>query len=401
MGFLNMAKRSCPFCYVKIDTRKPWFRCTGRPAPGRTSCQPQWDERREQAIGIKEMALPSFPGPTGLRVAAAAPCPHCGMDSKLKVCPNCHSRLPAGFGDSESPLIAVVGARHTGKSVYLKVLAHHLRHGLGGRFGADVRLYGDAQFQAETGGGQDFLDPAGGLFPDGALYQRTQQAPNGRREPIVFAWRQRRAITGYDTTFLSFFDTAGEDLQVQDTVDNLGYLGAADALILLLDPFMIAQARDRIRLPASAVDTQAATIDVVSRVTENLRLSHRLGGRRNISIPVAVAFAKIDAFFDLLGPDHPLVRRPESGAYYDEQAGLATHEHVRALLHDWGASDIDIHLVHNYKRFRYFTVSALGAEPDYDNNKVDVRGVRPFRVDEPLLWLLSEFNVVPRRRAAR
>jgi hypothetical protein len=396
-----MARRSCPYCYVKIDTRKPWFRCTGRPAPGRQPCQPQWDDHRAQAIGIKEMVLPSFPGPGGgLRVAAAARCPHCTGESGLKVCPNCHSRLPAGFGENDSPLIAVVGARHTGKSVYLKVLSYQLRHGLGRQFDADVRLIGDGQFQAETGGGQDFLDPAGDLFPDGGLYQRTNAALEGRREPIVFGWRQRR-VTGYQTTYLSFFDTAGEDLGAQDSVDNLRYLGAADALILLLDPFMIPQARDRIRLPASAVDAEAGTIDVVNRVTENLRISHRLGGRRNIPIPVAVAFAKIDAFFDVLGPDHPLVSRPTPGAYYDEQGGRGTHEHVRALLHDWGAAEIDLHFVHNYQKFRYFAVSSLGAEPDYDANTVDVRGVRPFRVEEPLLWLLSEYNVVPRSRADR
>jgi hypothetical protein len=157
---------------------------------------------------------------------------------------------------------------------------------------------------------------------------------------------------------------------------------------------MIPRAQHQISLPRSAIDTQASAIDVVNRVTENLRQSHHLGGRKNIPIPVAVAFAKIDAFFDVLGENHPLVRRPEAHSYYDEKAGRETHEYVRSLLHDWGADDIDYHLTHNYKRFRYFAVSALGAEPDYDNNLVDERGVHPFRVDEPLLWLLSQFHVV-------
>ncbi|MFD6680165.1 hypothetical protein [Micromonospora parva] len=396
-----MTTLSCPYCYGKIDPRGPWFRCTGRRSPGKEPCKPQRDEAREQELGIKELVLPSFAGPRRtLRPVDAAPCPHCGSESAVKVCPHCHSRLPAAFGEGRSPLIAMAGARRTGKSVYLKVLSHQLRRGMGQRFGADVRLEGDGQFRPATGGG-DSLDPAGALFPDGGLYQKTAQAPGGRREPIVFAWRQNHRVKGYQTTFLSFFDTAGEDLFDQETVDNLGYLGAADALILILDPFTIPQARDRIRLPESAIDASANTIDVVNRVTENLRISHRLGGRRNIPIPVAVVFAKIDAFFDVLGADHPLVRRPEPGPHYDERAGRETHEHVRALLHDWGADDIDTHLIHNYRNYRYFAVSSLGTEPDYDANRVDARGVQPFRVDEPLLWLLSEFNVVPRRQAAR
>jgi hypothetical protein len=397
-----MAKLACPYCYTRIDPRAPWFRCTGRRQPGKDPCQRQYDEARERELGIKEMVLPSFPAAArSLRTVNAANCPACGAVSGFKVCPNCHNRLPATFGEGSSPLIAVAGAKKTGKTVYLGVLANQLRNGLGERFEADVRLAGDDQFRSVDQGRLGFGDAAGDLFPNRRMYQQTPQALAGRREPVVFAWRQKRRLTGFDTTFLSFYDTAGEDLTGQDTVDNLGYLGAADALILLLDPFMIPQARDQISLPPEARNTGVSTIDVVNRVTENLRTSHRLGGRKNITIPVAVAFAKIDAFFDVLGQDHPLVRRPEPGPYYDDQAGRSTHEHVRALLHDWGAQDIDTHLNHNYKNFRYFAVSALGAEPDYRANLIDERGVHPFRVDEPLLWLLSRFNVVPRSRSAR
>jgi len=397
-----MATLACPYCYVRINLRAPWFRCTGRKPPGKVACQRQYDEAQERELGRREMVLPSFPAQgRGFRPVNEATCPDCGMVSGIKVCPNCHNRLPATFGEGSSPLIAMAGAKNTGKTVYLRVLANQLRNGMGRRFDADVRLAGDIQFRSEGEGGLGFGAASAELFPNRGLYAQTAQAVAGRREPMVFAWRQRRRLTGFDTTFLSFFDTAGEDLTDQDTVDNLGYLGAADALILLLDPFMIPQARDQISLPAEALNTGTSTLDVVNRVTENLRTSHRLGGKKNIPIPVAVAFAKIDAFFDVLGQDHPLVRRPEPGPFYDDQAGRSTHEQVRALLHDWGADDIDTHLNHNYKNFRYFAVSALGAEPDYRANLIDERGVQPFRVDEPLLWLLSQFNVVPRSRTAR
>jgi hypothetical protein len=383
---------ACPYCYERINARQLWFRCTGRRAPGRQPCEPQFDEARKNFTGIAEMVLPSFPGPSRvLRPVNSALHEVCGAESGIKVCPHCHSRMPAAFGEGSSPLIAMVGAPHTGKSVYLRILADQLRHGMGRRFGADVRLSGDDQFRNDR---VDFLNPAGELFPGRQLYAKTQVAAEGRRDPIVFAWRRKR-LGRHDTTFLSFFDTAGEDLQAQEVVDNLRYLGAADALILLLDPFMIPRAREQVSLPASAYKSEGSTIDVLNRVTENIRDSRHLGGRRNIPIPVAVVFAKIDAFFEVLGQDHPLVRRPEPGPYYDEAAGRITHEYVRAQLHEWGADDVDHHLIQNYKRFRYFAVSALGAEPDYDTNLVDPRGVHPFRVDEPLLWLLNQFHVVP------
>ncbi|MDP9793128.1 hypothetical protein J2S43_001640 [Catenuloplanes nepalensis] len=391
-----MTLASCPYCYERINPRRLWFRCTGRKAPGRQPCQPEFDRARKELTGIDELVLPSFPGPSRVFQAVnSATHEPCGAVSGIKVCPHCHSRMPATFGEGSSPLIAMAGAPHTGKSVYLRILADQLRNGMGRRFGADVRLSGDNQFRNNVGG-SDFLNPAGELFPGGQLYAKTQQAAGGRREPIVFGWRRKR-LARYDTTFLSFFDTAGEDLSAQETVDNLRYLGAADALILLLDPFMIPQAREQITLPKTAYAAGDSTIDVLNRVTDNLRESRHLGGRKNIPIPVAVVFAKIDAFFEVLGADHPLVRRPEPGPYYDEAAGRVTHEYVRSLLAEWGADDVDYHLTHNYTRFRYFAVSALGAEPDYDNDVVDPRGVHPFRVDEPLLWLLSQFDVVPSR----
>jgi hypothetical protein len=240
------------------------------------------------------------------------------------------------------------------------------------------------------------------IFSDHKLMAHTEQAINGRRTPAVFEWRREHRTAGirrgYRTTFLSFYDTAGEDLTNQEWTHDLTYLGAADALILLLDPFMIPRARDLVRLPDEAVRSQESTVDVVNRVTEKLRASHGIKSRHTIKIPVAVAFAKIDAFFDLLGADHPLVRPTTPNGAYDELAGQDMHEQVRALLYDWAADDIDTHLRFNYANFRYFAVSALGAPPDYLTGVVNKRGVRPHRVAEPLLWLLSGFDVVPRQR---
>ena len=66
-----------------------------------------------------------------------------------------------------------------------------------------------------------------------------------------------------------------------------------------------------------------------------------------------------------------------------------------ALLYEWNAADIDWHMRLNYSDFRYFTVSALGAEPDYGTGKVASGGVWPHRVEDPVLWLLSKSGTVP------
>ncbi|GAA4719998.1 zinc ribbon domain-containing protein [Phytohabitans rumicis] len=383
-----LARRvSCPYCYHRIDGRRLWYQCTGRGSPGKAGCTPVPDPERERETGVFEPSRPAFAPPgRGPFSPAKASCATCGSETGIRVCPCCHTPLSTNFGGSASPLIAMVGAKGTGKTVYLHVLAHELLNGTRRRFDADVRASsGSAKIDVSS------------VMNDRALFAQTAQAIGGRRDPFVFEWRRPRRVTGYETTYLSFYDTAGEDLTNIGTTHDLAYLGAADALILLLDPFMIPHARDQISLPDTAVGTKESTVDVVNRVTETLRAAHGIRSSRNIKLPIAVAFAKIDAFFDLLGPDHPLVRQPaHPSAQYDDVAGQATHEHVRALLHSWEADDIDAHLRYNYANFRYFAVSSLGAAPDYDARAVHVNGVQPFRVDEPLVWLLSQFGVVRR-----
>jgi hypothetical protein len=392
-----MSKVSCPYCYQKVDGHRLWYQCTGRGLPGRDECKPVSDEARARETGYREAVRRSFGAVTKSPVwPAKAMCPDCGADSGIRVCPNCHTPVSANFGSSASPLIAMVGAKGTGKTVYLNVLGHELLHNLRRRFGADVRMSGVGQRSAVA----DALS-VDMVFSEHKLMAHTEASVNGRRAPAVFEWRQEhrlaRVLRRYRTTYLSFYDTAGEDLTDQEKTHDLVYLNAADALILLLDPFMIPTARDQIRLPEEAIRSKESTVDVVNRVTEKLRSSHGIKSSRSIKLPVAVAFAKMDAFFEVLGGDHPLLRPPPAAPAYDEVAGQATHEQLRALLYQWKADEIDTHLRFNYANFRYFAVSSLGAPPEYATGDVNPRGVRPFRVAEPLLWLLSQFNVVPRQ----
>jgi hypothetical protein len=392
-----MARLSCPYCYRRIDGRNLWFRCTGRGSPGRPRCVPRPDPLRRELTGFDEASLTVFPPPRRTRLVRArlAGCPSCGAETGIRVCPECHTPLPAHFGRSRSPLIAMVGAKGTGKTVYLTVLAHLLLHGLPRRFDADVRR-GEPTVAAH---GDPMTSSIDDLFRDGRLAAQTSPARDGRRLPWVVEWRTLRTVFGsvrrLRSSFISFYDTAGEDLNSSSSAYGLAYLAAADATIVLLDPFMIPQMAEQIRLPSSAFISTTPAVDVLGRVTEALRSAQGVRSGALIRTPVAVAFCKIDAFFGLLGADHPLLRTPAAGGAYDDTEGVNTHEQVRALLHSVGADAIDRLLAYNYSTYRYFVVSSLGAEPDYEAATVDPAGVRPFRVEEPLVWLLSRFGVIP------
>jgi len=69
------------------------------------------------------------------------------------------------------------------------------------------------------------------------------------------------------------------------------------------------------------------------------------------------------------------------------------HRNVQALLHDWDGRHIDQYLTCNYRRYRYFAVSALGAIPTSDQRVSGV--IQPYRVGDPILWLLSDPHIGP------
>jgi hypothetical protein len=398
-----MATVACPYCYHPIDQGKLAYQCLGRGVPGGPRCTKREDELRQQLTNVRTAMYPTFvPQPRHpFERPRQAACPHCGGLTGVRACPACHTPLSSTFAESRSPLVGMVGGKGAGKTVYLSVLHHELRTTVRRRFQADIRLTGDQQGGA--GSPRQWLENyEEQLFTQGRLFEQTAGALNGLRTPVVIEWRQpkrRLGIETFATTVLSFYDAAGEDLTSQDRVHTQAYLGVANGLVLLLDPWQLPGAMERIDVPAAAVRDAEPPLEVLNRITELLRVAHQVKASKRVKVPLAVVFAKMDAFFPVLGGNHPLLVKPAALPGYDESAGQDTHEHVRAMLHEYGADDIDAHLMHNYATFRYFAVSALGAEPDYASREVDAGGVQPFRVEEPLLWLLRGFGVIDRSRA--
>lgn len=391
-----MSQIACPYCYHRFAPARQRFQCTGSPAPGRPSCDRIVDAERDNLTGFNAPALPTFE-PLSKIPRRRENCPECGGRTGIRACPVCRTPLPANFADSRSPLIGLVGGKNAGKTIYTTVLVHELRARIRRRFGADIAFAGE-QSGVHTSTWRKNYEQA--LFDEQRLFESTTSAANGIRTPLVLQWRgERRGVLRRtcDTRTLSFYDSAGEDMATQDFVNGQAYLGASDGLIVLLDPFQLPGVGDRISVPSSAGRETEPPLSVLNRITGLLRSSGGVPGKRRIAVPLAVVFSKMDAFYEVLGGEHPLLREPAQRACYDEVAGRDTSDHLAALLAELGADDIDDHLRAHYRSFRYFAVSSLGAEPDYDGGRVDPAGVRPFRVDEPLLWLLGKFGIVERR----
>jgi hypothetical protein len=386
----------CPFCFHRIDLSRLWYQCLGR---GSAECKKEVDKAREQLTKSTLETYCSFPPPEG--ISGPASCPTCGGRTNLRACPQCHTPLPSDFAESKSPMIGLVGAKNSGKTVLMTVLVKRLRDTVGKRFQADIRLATD-----NPDGHQGVSDYQANretpLFKGGTLPPPTSALGAGARQhssPVLLRWRQETTglmgRTSIKSTMLSFVDAAGEDLNAVATAFTLQYLSVCDGLVVVLDPFALPGARAMLNLPDAAIQVEEdVPLDVVANITEMLRVEHNLKKNKKIAIPVAVVFTKIDAFFPTLDRGNPLMSSAPMMPAYDNADGQAVHENMLALMYQWNAQDIDTHIRLNYSDYRYFGVSALGAEPDYERLTVAAGGVRPHRVEDPVLWLLSKTGAV-------
>lgn len=382
---------ACPFCFTRVDTSRLAYQCTNR---GMKSCSQSTDPQRIDMTGSNALSYPTFEAVPERGKDAA--CPECGGPARRRACPTCHTAVPADFVDSDSPMIAIIGSKGSGKTVLMTTLGKRLRENVSQRFRASVRIAADDPDAFERMDAY-IAERENPLFKEGRLPMQTQQAENEKRRPVMLLWQgHRKRLFGGTAPYsaiLSFVDTAGEDLNSMESAFTLRYLTVSDGLIVALDPFALAGARDTIRLPSAAVQS-ASPMDVLGRVTDILRTELGIKRGKKIKLPLAVVFTKIDAFFPTLDTSNPILATPSTQAAYDEKDGQSVHEHMRSLLHSWGAGEIDTHLGLNYGNFRFFGVSALGAEPDYATSQIAAGGVRPHRVEDPMLWLLAKEGAV-------
>lgn len=389
-----LAEAACPYCYHKVRLNSLMFRCSGRQAPGREKCTAQVDQRQVEYLQNGTPVLPSFPTRSKVyQTGQRSECPDCGGATGTRVCSVCHSVLPSTFGEEKSPMFGMVGVKGSGKTVYLTVLIHELTTSIRRRFGASVHTIGESPMIARV---KQFRET---INSGGALPESTAAAAAEKKYPIVLEWRQEREgflnRTKVSSTILSFYDTAGEDLQSQNSTSSLAYLAAADGLIVVLDPFQFPENKQRgfgLGIGADALDTPA--IDVISRITELLREADSVKASKKVKRPLALVVSKIDAFFDDVPSDHAIRRPPPTLPAFDESESADLHHHVEALVDEWGGEDVLSLLRTNYENYRFFAASALGAQPDYRAARADSQGLRPHRVAEPLLWLMANDKII-------
>lgn len=395
---LFQSRVPCPYCYNEVNPNALAVRCSGRAAPGRTRCSELPDPARIQLFTDGTPVLPVIADSAGRQVLAKseATCTACGAVSAIRVCPDCHSRMPRSF-DASSPLFGLVGVRGSGKTVMLAVLQKELYSTIARRFDASIDSPG-----GKSGLAGQLETLLRGMEDDkGVLPEQTKRHETGMTIPAVFEWRfSKKAMGGRVSrdvsTIFSFYDSAGEDLATEDRALGQHYLAATSGVILLLDPFGFPGNRDRAINRGVDAESLATSPDTVLRaLTTVLQTAEKTKKNKKIKQPVAVVVSKIDAFFDDIPSDHPMRKASSKLRHFDDAESLSNHDHIASMIDQWGGDALLRLLDNNYEKYRLFGASALGAEPEYGSQRVNARGILPHRVADPLLWLMADRGFLP------
>ncbi|WP_050024925.1 hypothetical protein [Verrucomicrobium sp. BvORR034] len=329
-------------------------------------------------------------------------CPFCFETFKLKdgtqgnrvVCPHCHDELPAtasDYFDGLRPLsLAIIGAKEAGKSHFIAVLVEWIKRSP--QFNWHIRPLNDEtidRYRSEFYG-RVFNDK---LVIDGTQSGRTH-GPTTR--PLLFKLSVKRGNRRPEVVILSFYDTAGEDLNAEDVMSRVNkYIYKSDGIILLMDPLQLTGVRETLPSSLHLPQQNGNVEDIISRTANLIHKAWDLPERKDIPIPLAVAFTKIDTLLPTLPPDSAL-RHPSKHVGSFSQAEFDDlHGEMQACLHDWKAHGVRSQVEGNFPEHGYFGISALGCNPGSSNQ---IPEVNPIRILDPLVWHLGRRGIVPTQK---
>ena len=429
-----MASKStfiCPYCFEKHKLSEVQFRCTNRrckdfpdvemtryengnikipkqgkivfyekqvkcPHCGKTThthiCHHCGKELPKNAIKKITVTVPS-----------SASCPKCQNITYKHVCPSCHNELPESTLTGKDMIISIVGSRATGKSHFVGVIIKELRDRISISFGGSLEGFSDSYQRWEKNFGNQ-------LYNNNEKLELTQSSvqnvDNGAYRPLIFKLKlKKKKFLGGDEiesfTFV-FFDTAGEDLNDEDTMSTVNkYICKSAGIIFLLDPMQIPavsnQLEESVVSRAAGIDWRKAAKadDIMTRVSNLIRKDKGMSETQKIDIPVAAVFSKFDVIESLV-PTDCTVHNPSphcSEKCFSLSDWHNVNSEILALLHEWKADGFISQLETNYTTYSYFTASALGLNnnPTTDGR---IERPRPHRIEDALLWILKENEII-------
>lgn len=398
MGLI-IKKITCPFCFETFYIQETVYRCINPLCPAKMEEDLVYTRGRsaKTKAPLGHIFQPHHESWISelFQNNRFARCDICSKESSKRLCPSCHFELSHDAGLIDDRIVAIIGGRETGKGHYIATLIHRLEQEVGSNFGFSLRMVGDETRKRFK---DDYHDP---LFQQKKILQATQSAVVDTivKQPMLFrlTFRQGRKLRAVN---LTFFDSAGEDMQSLDAMSTeTRYICHASGIIFLLDPLQIEAIRQRVDrdiLPKR--DEGADPTYIVERLRELFERQLGLSATTKIKIPVAFVLSKIDTLLPILDPGSALLTTGEHFGGFDVTDSQSVHTEIWNYLNAWMGSGFTNRVETGFEKHHYFGVSSLGRSPD-KTGKVET--VSSIRVEDPFLWILYQLGLISKVRSAR
>lgn len=305
-----------------------------------------------------------------------------GKETHRRVCPFCHNPLPKGYGKHPVKYISIIGATHSGKTVYISQL-------LKGLFDYAGKASLTANFTSSHE--LDFIEQNKVAFdvplPDSTSKEKFSQP--------MFYDITRAEGTKKTTNTIVLYDIAGENCKSASDMEKFAkYVMQADGIILLIDPtqlgFVSGKQADSQSLEAVFSTIHGAIADDKDELS---------------TTPLAVCISKSDQCFDILPP---IASEQVDAAGTDDYGFLLPQFNAKAHnsllsgnnglanLFQRTTNSVCSALRSEFINFNFFAVSAIGCEvaPGEDGHNCPKRAPEAIRIEEPILWLFKHFGYI-------
>jgi hypothetical protein len=411
----------CPFCFERFPAFELHLRCNdhycktdfahmvedpilsrslngrrGHSGAGAALRSAWWvDPRADRRRGIRRhldwMVLPG-----------TLDCPNCHKPTDCRLCPRCHAQLPDSVVTLDAGHIAIFGPQSVGKTTFITVLIHELDHRVGPENGFilepltdEIRERYEREYHELTYGGSQF-----GIGEDlhAESYRRSHSATPSLEtsrsvlQPLVYRLTRTRGGRRA-STLLSFFDTAGEDWEMN--IDLLRgearYLGLARGLLFLVDPLRLREVAHDRRLRLTEKESRVPAADYLN----DIRKLTTFFPRSPVQTPLAIVLNKLDRWGELMEEGTALRQVARSVPTEAPSRGFdqVIHEEVQSTLRRWGATGFLEHVATHFPNHRFFACSALG-DAAQEREDAPQPLPTPLLIDRPVLWLLAQQGIL-------
>jgi len=310
--------------------------------------------------------------------------------SRKKMCPECYCLLPSDFGKFPSKILAILGVRGSGKTLYIAHLLSEISERL-----SEMGFVINASNEAIENFTKRYRARAD------VSYVGTEV----RAYPPLFLNIQKSGQSDWERNLI-LYDIAGESC-VNGKMNQFGsFIWRADGVVLLISPEQIAEHSRENSIEFQGCDLieykdnqKPPALDAVVKTIFNIA-SRRILRRLKKKVPLAVTLSKSDVYTRAFLPGNngekkiaanensQITRNVEY--YIPDNFMLKQHVSLEGEVKDIIKSgSLDV-ILSKFRLKKYFAFSSLGKPLSDIADGGEV--AEPVRIEEPIAWIMAEWG---------